>query len=267
MEDISGLLRDLSQINLLQIGMILFLAWLLIFLSQRLLTWLSNRFVSRLRFYLLALIPMVRLVVIVAALVLLVPRLIEPSFENLLALLGALGLALGFAFKDYVSSLIAGVVTLFEMPYRPGDWIEVDGAYGEVMTIKMRSVEIVTPEDTVVVIPHLKLWDRLLSNANSGKKNLMCVIDYYLHPHHDAAQVKRTLFDVALTSAYLQVMQPINVIIVEKPWGTHYRLKAYPVEPRQQFDFITDLTVRGKEALTRLGVQFVSMPVMAETPQ
>lgn len=267
MEDFSALIRDLSQVNLIQIGLILAAAWLLVVIGQRFLTWLSDRFASRVRFYLLALIPMLRLVVIIVAIVMLVPRLIEPSFENLIALLGALGLALGFAFKDYVSSLIAGVVTLFEMPYRPGDWIDVEGAYGEVKEIKMRSVEIVTPDDTVVVIPHLMLWDRLLFNANNGGQNLMCVIDFYLHPRHDASHVKNTLSDVALTSAYLQMKQPIKVIIMEKPWGTHYRLKAYPIDPRQQFDFITDLTVRGKAALTDLGVEFTAMPAVTEIPQ
>ena len=164
-----------------------------------------------------------------------------------------MGLALGFAFKDYVSSLIAGVVTLYEALYRPGDWIEVNGAYGEVKSIDMRSAEIVTADDTVVVIPHLKLWDQLLFNANDGGHNLLCVADFYIHPRHDAAQVKHTLLDLALTSAFLQIDKPINVIVLEKPWGTHYRFKANPIDPHRQFHFITDLTVRGKAALIEMG--------------
>jgi small-conductance mechanosensitive channel len=258
--ELGGILRELTQGILLEVGLIVAGAWLLIVFSQRLLTWLANQFSGRLRLNLLALVPVVRLVTIAVAVALVIPRLINPTFENLVALLGALGLALGFAFKDYISSLIAGVVTLYEMPYRPGDWIEVDGTYGEVKTINMRAVEIVTPDDTVVIVPHLKLWDRLISNANDGGQNLMCVADFYLHPRHDAAQVKHVLADVALTSAFLQIKQPITVIVLDKPWGTHYRLKAYPVDPRQQFNFLTDLTVRGKAALNRLGVEFAVAP-------
>ena len=71
-----------------------------------------------------------------------VPVLVEPSFENMVAIFGALGLALGFAFKDYANSLIAGIVTLYEMPYRPGDWIEVNGQYGEVRSIGTRAAEV-----------------------------------------------------------------------------------------------------------------------------
>jgi small conductance mechanosensitive channel len=258
--NISEIFRTLSQANLVKIGLIVAGAWLLIALSTRLLPWLANRVSGRFRFYILSSVPVLRLLIIIVALVLTITRVIEPTIENLVVLLGALGLGLGFAFKDYVSSLIAGVVTLYEAPYLPGDWIKINGAYGEVKAINMRSAEIVTPDDTVVVIPHLKVWDQLIFNANAGGQNLQCVADFYLHPRHDAAQVKHTLNDVALTSPFLQIEQPINVIVLEKPWGTHYRLKAYPIDPRQQFHFITDLTVRGKAALNKLGVEFAAMP-------
>lgn len=262
--DLSEILRNLSQTILVQIALIVAGAWLLIAIGTRFLPWLANRVSGRFRFYLLASVAVLRLFIIIVAFALIITRVIEPTFKNLVALLGVLGLALGFALKDYASSLIAGVVTLYEAPYRPGDWIEVNGAYGEVKAINMRSAEIVTPDDTVVVIPHLKLWDQLIFNANDGGQNLQCVADFYLHPRHDAAQVKHTLYDVALTSAFLQIEQPINVIVLDKPWGTHYRLKAYPIDPRQQFDFITDLTIRGKAALTSLDVEFASMPAISD---
>jgi len=54
------------------------------------------------------------------------------------------------------------------------------------------------------------------------------------------------------------------VIVVEKPWGTHYRLKAYVKESREQFPFLTDLTIQGKEAIRSLGIRF-AQAVYAET--
>lgn len=265
--DISDIFHALSQANLFQIGLIVAGAWLLIAVSMRFLPWLAYKVSGRARFLLLSSVPVLRLVIIVVALLLIITRVIEPTIEKLVALLGVMGLALGFAFKDYISSLIAGVVALYEATYRPGDWIEVNGAYGEVKSINMRSAEIVTPDDTVVVIPHLKLWDQLIFNANDGGQNLQCVADFYLHPHHDAALIKNTLYDVALTSAFLQIEQPISVIVREKPWSTHYRLKAYPIDPRQQFHFITDLTIRGKAALAKLGVKYAAIPAMPEGGQ
>jgi small-conductance mechanosensitive channel len=258
------ILKNLTQVIIIQILFVLLISWLLIVLAQRVLPWLAEKFSGRHRFYILALVPVLRLLIIIAAFALIIPRIIEPSFENLIALLGALGLALGFAFKDYVSSLIAGIVTLYEMPYRLGDWISLENAYGEVKSIGMRAVEIITPDDTVVIIPHSKLWDHLIFNANKGSRNLLCVADFYLHPRHDSALVKNALYDVGLTNPFLQVQRPVTVLVLEKPWGTHYRLKAYPVDPRDQFRFITDLTVRGKAALIELGMEPVSAPSVIE---
>jgi small conductance mechanosensitive channel len=54
------------------------------------------------------------------------------------------------------------------------------------------------------------------------------------------------------------------VVQAGKPWGTHYRLKAYPIDPRQQMQFPTDLTIRGKAALVALGAAFATAPAIAE---
>jgi small conductance mechanosensitive channel len=260
--DIAQIFTDLSLSAIINVALIVVVALLLIALSQRLLSWVANKLAGAYRFYLLASVPLLRLLIIAVAIVLTVPQIVEPTVANMVALLGASGLVLGFGLKDYFSSLIAGIVTLYEMPYRPGDWIEVDGAYGEVKQIGMRTVEIITPDDTTVSIPHLKMWDNLIFNANDGGTHLMCVADFYLNPHHDGDSVKQALYDVALTSPYVQPEKPIAVIVIEKPWGTHYRLKAYPIDLRKQFHFISDLTVRGKAALIRLGVDFALVPAI-----
>lgn len=59
--------------------------------------------------------------------------------QNMLALLGAIGIVLGIALKDYASGLVAGIVAVGERPYRNGDWIEINGICGEAKHIGMRS--------------------------------------------------------------------------------------------------------------------------------
>jgi small-conductance mechanosensitive channel len=252
-------IRHLRQVNLLHVAAVAAAAFLVIGIAQRLLPWLAERLSGKFRPYILASVPVLRLLVIVLAAGLIIAKIIEPTFENLIALLGAAGLAISFAFKDYVSSLLAGIVTLYEMPYGLGDWISVTGAYGEVKAIGLRAVEIVTPEDTLVVIPHLMLWNNPIFKANDNR-SLQCVADFYLHPRHDTTQVRETLNDVGLTGPYLQIRKSVSVMVSGKPWGTHFRLKAHPVDPRDQFRFTTDLTIRGKTALVRLGVEFAIAP-------
>ncbi|AQU81589.1 MULTISPECIES: mechanosensitive ion channel family protein [unclassified Halomonas] len=254
-EQYARLFNDIDSEALITLGVILVISVLLIIASQRGLNWLANRLHGPMRFRVFALVPLTRLLVLITTLVIAVPIVIEPSLRNMITLFGAIGLAIGFALKDYVSSLIAGVVSAVELPYRPGDWVNIEGTYGEVKHVGMRTVEIQTPDDDLVAVPHLKLWDSAIHNANNGGSSLQCVASFYLHPEHEAGKVRKILRDVALTSAYLKFDRPVIVVAEENPWGTHYRIRAYPVDPRQQFLFVTDLTVRGKQVLSDSGVK------------
>ena len=250
-----NVVKSLKQISFLRILFVIAAAWTLIRLIQWFVPWVANRMPGRFRLYILPFEPILRLLIIVFTLILIVPMVVEPTPQNLIAILGAAGLAMGFAFKDYVSSLIAGIVAVYERPYRPGDWVTIDGTYGEIQSLGLRAVRLVTPDDTMVIIPHKKIWDTNIHNANAGKRDLLCVADFYLDPDHDAAEVRHRLHSVALTSSYVQLERPISVILSEKPWGTHYKLKAYPIDGRDQFQFISDLTVKGKTALKDIGVR------------
>lgn len=254
------LFKDITSEDLIEAALVLVTAVVLVWLIQKILPWLANRLHSKRRLWVLALVPTLRLLVMVATIIVLVPLFIELTLQNTIAILSVAGLAIGFALKDYVSSIIAGIVAAYEVPYRPGDWIEVEGQYGEVKRIGMRVVEIVTPNDTVIFVPHLKLWDGLIHNANNGGASLMCVVNFYLAPDHDAHAVCVALEEVALSSAYLKLTKPVVVLAEEQPWGTHYRIKAYPLDPRQQFEFMSDLTVRAKTTLRQMPVSFARIP-------
>jgi small-conductance mechanosensitive channel len=200
-------------------------------------------------------VPVFRLVILIATVILLVPEIIQPKIENLVAIMGAIGVAVGFAFKDYMSSLAAGMIAVYERPYRPGDWVKIGDAYGEVKSVEARALRMVTLDDAYVTIPHKKIWDTSVFNQNNARRELQCIADFYLFPKHDGAAVRQKLVEVALTSPYLQIERSIIVVVKEEPYYTHYKLKAYPVEGRDQLIFVTDLTIRGKEALALMEVE------------
>jgi small conductance mechanosensitive channel len=253
--DLSDVLRNLDKINFLDIVIVIVLAFLAYRVIKKVLPWIADRLPGRFRFYILPLVPVLRVVITVVAFALIVPMVIQPSFENILVILGTVGLGLGFALKDYVSSLAAGLVAVYERPYRPGDWVQIGNVYGEVQAVESRALRLVTLDDTFVTIPNKKLWDNSILNANNANRELMCIADFHLRPDHNAERVWQKLHDVALTSPYLQIERPIVVAVAEKPWGTHYRVKAYPIDSRDQIQFITDLTVRGKAALAKIGCE------------
>lgn len=258
-----SLLRDWREISFFWIVLTLVIAWAAIRLVRLGAKWIAERLPSRYRFYILPWVPVLRLVIIFIAVFEIVPWVIRPTAGNLLAMFGAAGVAIGFAFKDYVSSLIAGLVIVYERPYRVGDWVKIGDDFGEVRSVGMRAVELVTPGDTVVTVPHAAIWNSAIHNSNGGQRDMQCVASFFVAPSHDGDAVRRKLLDVAMTSAYLHFDRPVVVVAAQLPWGARYLIRAYPIECREQFAFIADLTIRGNAALLRLGVKLVAAPPVA----
>ncbi len=171
-----GHLEKLVWRDVLIVVAVLLLARLLILAMQWQLRHAAEKARPHRRLAILRIVPIARLLIRAAAILVIVPLLVEPTLRNILALSAGLGLALAYTLKDYGSSFMAGLVTVLEKTYQPGDWIEVDGAYGEVKSIDGRAVRLVTADDTEVIIPHSRLWSTSIFNASSGNRSLLCIV-------------------------------------------------------------------------------------------
>ena len=249
------LLNDFQDISFLKIALIVAIAWAVVYGTRRLLPYLAERGPSQTRLYLLGAVPVIRLLTMVLAILWIVPLVFNITFQNFLVIAGAASVAIGFAFKDYVSSLIAGIVAIFERPYRSGDWVKIGEDYGEIRQMGLRGMTIQTPDDNAIAVPHSRLWTENISNSNNGAQTLQCVAEFFLAPDHDAAKIRDALIDIALSSAYLNYDLPVIVVLKEEPWGTHYKLRAYPFDMRDQFLFVSDMTSRGKARIAELGAK------------
>ncbi len=92
------------------------------------------------------------------------------------SLFGALGIgsvAIGFAFKDILQNLLAGILILLTRPFRIGDQI-VSGAHeGTVEDIAVRSTSLRTYDNRRVVIPNSELYtNRVTVNTAYDRRRL-----------------------------------------------------------------------------------------------
>ncbi|MCH2486320.1 MAG: mechanosensitive ion channel family protein [Erythrobacter sp.] len=252
------LLNDFQDISFVQIALIVAGTWAAIKLVRWILPLLAERGPSQTRLWLLGAVPIVRLLLMTGAVLWIVPIVFNITFQNFLVIAGAASVAIGFAFKDYVSSLIAGIVALVEKPYRAGDWVQIDDDYGEVRSVGLRAIKIVTADDNAISVPHARIWTDNISNANDGAHTLQCVADFFLAPQHDTEAIRAALTDVALTSPYLDYGLPIVVVAKEASFATHYKVRLYPFDLRDQFLIVTDITARGKRAIAAAGGTLVT---------
>ncbi|MCX2980966.1 mechanosensitive ion channel family protein [Halieaceae bacterium IMCC14734] len=86
-----------------------------------------------------------------------------------LASAGIVGIAIGFAAKDTLANLFAGIFILADAPYKIGDYIVLDnGQRGKVTHIGLRSTRILTREDVEVTVPNSIIGNSSVINESGG---------------------------------------------------------------------------------------------------
>jgi len=99
---------------------------------------------------------------------------VDPS--GLLTSAGIAGVAIGFAAKDTLSNLFAGVSIVADAPYRIGDYIVLDGTTrGKVVNIGLRSTRVLTRDDVEITIPNSVIGASQITNQSGGGSKRMRV--------------------------------------------------------------------------------------------
>jgi mscS mechanosensitive ion channel len=97
------------------------------------------------------------------------------------AALGAIGLAIGMAFKDTFSNIGAGFLIIFFRPFKLKDHIEVAGVQGAVKEINMFSTVLRTTDHKTIIIPNGRIISSNIINFSkegTRRVELAFSIDY-----------------------------------------------------------------------------------------
>ncbi len=76
---------------------------------------------------------------------------------SFIVIIGAAGLAVGFALQGSLSNFASGVMLIIFKPIKVGDYIEGGGAAGSVETVGIFVTTLVTPDNKVIYIPNSTL--------------------------------------------------------------------------------------------------------------
>lgn len=236
------------------------LAWVLTRVVSRLLDGLGERFGTR-RLLLKQVATLSRFIILFLTVLFVVTTLVEFSNEAVLALSGTAAVAFGFAFKDILASIMAGLILLFDRPFQVGDRITFAGYYGEVVEIGLRSVRLVTLDGNLVSVPSNKFLTEGVASANAGFLHQMVVLHFYIGCNEDFDRAKRIIYDAAASSRYVFLDKPIGVNLRERAvtemFAVELTLKAYVFDGRFETAFGTDVTERVKRAFKEKGIHTV----------
>ncbi len=116
-----------------------------------------------------------------------------------LASAGIAGIAVGFAAKDTLSNLFAGVFILADAPYKVGDYIVIDRKErGKVTNIGLRSTRILTRDDVEITIPNSIIGNSTIINQSGGPHKKMRIrVHVGVAYGTDIDRVKEIMLDIA----------------------------------------------------------------------
>ncbi len=86
------------------------------------------------------------------------------SIAPFIASLGVSGLVLGFAFRDSLSNLAAGLLILIYRPFRIGDVVDVGGTMGQILDLSIVNTTMKDFSGPIVYLPNSKVWGSKITN-------------------------------------------------------------------------------------------------------
>jgi small-conductance mechanosensitive channel/CRP-like cAMP-binding protein len=106
--------------------------------------------------------------VYLAAVFAIIAYVFDLPIQGLLATSGAIAIILGLALQSTLSDVFSGIVLNFSRPYRPGDWISIDGATdGRVIEMNWRATLVLTAKRDLAIVPNSAIAKAKIVNASS----------------------------------------------------------------------------------------------------
>lgn len=173
---------------------------------------------------------------------------------SLIAVVGAVGLAIALALQDTLKAVAAGFMIAAFRPFRIGDWVQISGLEGEVSDITPFNTSIKQVDNKVVLFSNDQVWgDPIVNYTKLPRRRL----DLYFGVHYDSdlEQVETVLMELANDHDKVLRKSETWVGVHELgDWAITFRLRAW-VPSREFVQVRADLTKAVKQVFDREGIE------------
>ena len=174
---------------------------------------------------------------------------------SILAVLGAVSLAIGLALQGALSNVASGVLILVFRPFRVGDRVCIAGKEGTVRALEWFTTEISDPDNVRVIVPNGKVFGDVIVNY-THHENRRIELHFGIDFEDDVDLALQTLIEVAEANP--------KVLKTPTPWAKLTKIGDSSVEvtlrawmsPADYWDGRFDLTKAVKDAFQARGLHF-----------
>jgi small conductance mechanosensitive channel len=173
----------------------------------------------------------------------------------LLAGLSIAGIAVGFAARDTLENFISGVSILLDRPFRIGDNIVIDGTFGTVIEITLRSTRLRTQNSEIMVMPNIQMINqKLINHTMLGIIRLEIPFGIAYKEYPQAAReavLKLTEGDDRLHPEF----PPHVVVVAMNDSSVDMRLRIFLKDPKQEIPIRLEYVEKVREALRKADIE------------
>lgn len=173
---------------------------------------------------------------------------------SFIAILGAVGLAVGMALSGTLQNFAGGVIILLFKPFKLGDLIHAQGHLGTVKEIKIFVTILLTPENKTVIIPNGPLSNGdLINYTTEGKIRVDMVMG--ISYKSNIKKAKEAILKVMNEHPkILQDPKPFVGVLELGDNSVNLAVRPYS-EPQDYWDVYFDIYEAGKEALDNANIE------------
>lgn len=131
--------------------------------------------------------------------------------DQIMLVIGALGVGIGFGLQSLVNNLVSGLIIAFEKPVNVDDLIEIDGHAGKVKSIGFRSSVIATLDGADLIMPNGDLLNSNVLNWTVGGFKKRIHIQIEVKYGSDLDKVKMLIVDVLHKNDQIFVTPAVSV--------------------------------------------------------
>ena len=242
------LFTKFSSNKIILIILIIAIMFLVTKIIKKFLGKLSEKYTSK-RIVIKKFIPIVNIVVNLSGVFFIFFGILRISKETLIPFGVSAGVAVGFALQNILGSVFGGLIIIFTRPVNIGDKILIGSYYGEVIDINLMKIKMVTPDDSVILIPTKMFLESLTSNSNSGELDCQVVTEMFLPGDVDIEKIKLIAYEAVYTSPYAFLKKPVVINFFDDFKETslvRMKIKAYVKDHRFENRFSSDIYERIK---------------------
>lgn len=138
---------------------------------------------------------------------------------GILASLGVVGLTLGFAAQNTLANVISGLFIFWDRPFVLHDLVEVDGEYGRVEQITLRSTRLVTVDGRMLAIPNSIIADSKVASYTNFP-TLRIDVPVTVGVNEDLGRVREALLSIVAGDERYVAEKP--AVVVVKTLGDYF---------------------------------------------